>query len=444
MSEEFSIHWLEETIEKILKKRSPQITLSTGKTPSGHIHIGILREIIICDALRRILENKGKLVRFYLFLDDFDAAKRFPNYIDENFKDEHLGKPFSLIPCPFEDCRCESYAKHFGNELISTFNDFGIKNEIIWTFKLYQKREMQDKIKEALDNVDIIKKILKKFILPTLNQKRKNQFIEMQKNWMPVMILCENCNRLQNRNVDGSIIPYRGLSYIKETDEVTYECPACGYKGKVTVYSGKLKLNWRIDWPAKWAIFETTCEPAGKDHSVKGGAYDTGLDICKKVFQYDGPVKLPYEWLRLGDHDMKTSKGIVLTPKTYLNLADPEIYRMLIIRTNPMKHISLRLEEMPQYHDYYERMEDIFYNHDKAESEQELEFYRYIYPIIKIEGIPETKEIKIPFKFLTYFAQLQNIITVGKIYEKALQVIEAQEKDLPFGQFKFLLARTEN
>ncbi|MFX0147013.1 MAG: lysine--tRNA ligase [Candidatus Hodarchaeota archaeon] len=444
MSEEISIHWLEETIEQILKKNASEITLSTGKTPSGHIHIGILREIIICDALRRVFEDMGKNVRFYLFMDDFDAAKRFPAYIDKEFAEKNLGKPFFLIPCPFSDCGCESYAEHFGNELISTFIDFGIKNEIIWSFKLYQKKAMQDKIKLALINVDSIKKILKKFILPTLSDERKQEFIEMQRNWMPVMVLCENCNKLQNINIDGSISPNRVLSYIMEADEVTYECPACNYKGKVSVYSGRLKLNWRIDWPAKWAMFNTTCEPAGKDHSVKGGAYDTGLEICKKIFQYEGPVKLPYEWLRLGDQDMKTSKGIVLTPKTYLELADPEIYRMLINRTNPMKHISLRLEEMTQYHDYFERMEDIFYNNDKAESEQELEFFKYIYPLTKIGKLPEVKPVKVPFKFLTYFTQLQNIITAEKIYEKAIQVVDIKEKDLPFEEFKFLLKRTEN
>ncbi|MFX1413795.1 MAG: lysine--tRNA ligase [Promethearchaeota archaeon] len=444
MSEDFSIHWLEETIEKILKKNPVLITLSTGKTPSGHIHIGILREIIICDALRRIFQEKGRNVKFYLFLDDFDAAKRFPDYIDKDFSEKHLGKPFFLIPCPFKDCHCESYAYHFGNELISTFPDFGVNNEIIWSFNLYQKKEMQDKIKLALIHVNTVKKILKKYILPTLNAERRQEFLEMQKNWMPVMVLCETCNKLQTRNIEGSIIPNRVLTYIKETDEVTYECPACGHKGKISIYSGKLKLNWRVDWPAKWAIFNTTCEPAGKDHSVKGGAYDTGLEICKKVFNYDGPVKLPYEWLRLGDQDMKTSKGIVLTPNTYLELADPEIYRMLILRTNPMKHISLRLEELPQYHDYYERMEDVFYNHDTTESEQELEFCKYIYPLIKIGEVPEIKPARVPFKFLTYFTQLQNIITTEKIYEKTLQVIGVEEKDLPFEEFEFLLKRTEN
>ncbi|MFW9938890.1 MAG: lysine--tRNA ligase, partial [Candidatus Thorarchaeota archaeon] len=356
MNKEFSVHWLEDTVEKILNRDPNIITLSTGKTPSGHIHIGILREVIICDALYRIFEDKGKEVNFYLFMDDFDAAKRFPPYIEEKFQDQHIGKPFALIPCPFKECNCESYAKHFGNELISTFKDFGIKNDIIWTYDLYNTKEMKEKIKIALQNTEKIKKILRKYILPTLDDNKKKLFIEMQKNWMPVMALCEKCGKIQSKKTDGTIKPNRIKKYLEQENKIFYECPACGYKGEFSIYSGRLKLNWRIDWPAKWAIFKTTCEPAGKDHSVKGGAYDTGLEICQEIFDYIGPIKLPYEWLRLGEQDMKTSKGIVFTPKDYLNIADPEIFRMLILRTNPMKHISLRLEEMPQYFDYYERM----------------------------------------------------------------------------------------
>jgi len=444
LSKENSVHWLEETVESISKRNPPEITLSTGKTPSGHIHIGILREILICDALRRIFEEKGKKVNFYLFLDDFDAAKRFPEYIDETFQNEHLGKPFALIPCPFKECGCNSYATHFGNELISTFDDFGIKNKLVWTYELYQEKKMQDKIKLALGNIDKIKKILKKYIFPTLDELKKQEFVKMQQSWMPAMVLCESCNKLQTRGSDGSIRPNRALSYLKESEEVIYECPACGYKGTVSIYSGKLKLNWRIDWPAKWAIFNATCEPAGKDHSVKGGAYDTGLEICQEIFNYEGPLKLPYEWLRLGDQDMKTSKGIVFTPIRYLELADPELYRMLILRTNPMKHISFRIEEIPQYDDYYDYMENIYYFNDKAESKQELEFFLYLYPLSKVNGVPQGKPKKIPFKLLTFLAQIQNILSLEKLYEKVIQTIGELNGFLSLDDFEFLLKRIEN
>ncbi|MCK4687102.1 MAG: lysine--tRNA ligase [Candidatus Lokiarchaeota archaeon] len=446
MSERIYVHWLEEIVDKILVRNESLITLATGKTPSGQTHIGILREIIICDALRRIFEKKGKNVRFFLFLDSLDAAKRFPAYINQEFQEKHKGKPFSLIPCPFKDCGCESYAHHFGNELISTFDDFGIRTEIIWSHNLYKTKKMQEKIKISLENTDKIKKILKKYILPTLDEEKKANFIEMQKNWMPVMAICEKCDKIQHLKKDGFIKPNRILEYFKNEQKVSYICSACGYESELSIYSGRLKLNWRVDWPAKWSIYKTTCEPAGKDHSVKGGAYDTGLELCQEIFEFVGPVKVPYEWLRLGDQDMKTSKGIVFTPKKYLEVADPELYRMLILRTNPIKHISLRIEEYPQYFDYYDKMENIYFSLEDVDNEEEEKFLQYLYPLTKINTIPEVKSFKISLKLLIFLSQLQNILVTEKLYNKVKSIMEKEglKKMISIEEFEFLLNRTEN
>ena len=439
------IHWLEEIIDKIEKRNQETITLATGKTPSGHIHIGILREIIICDALRRQLEEKDHEVRFFLFIDSLDAAKRFPDYIEREFQEKHIGKPFSLIPCPFDDCNCESFAHHFGNELISTFNDFGIRNEIIWTHELYKTKEMKERIKLALENVDKIKKTLKKYILPTLDDDKKEQFLEMQEDWMPVMAICSKCDKIQTRQKDGTILPNRIISYNKNNEEVKYECPVCGNKETVSIYEGDLKLNWRIDWPAKWDIFKTTCEPAGKDHCVKGGSYDTGLEICQKIYDYKGPIKVPYEWLRLGERDMKTSKGIVFTPKKYLEIADPEIFRMLILKTNPMKHISFRIEEFPQYYTYFEKMENIFYSIETLDSKEEKQFFKYLYPLVKTDEIPEEKPPRIPLNLLIFLSQVQNILSLDKLYTKAKEEMgeENLEESINKKEFENLLNRTK-
>ncbi|MFX1277463.1 MAG: lysine--tRNA ligase [Promethearchaeota archaeon] len=441
-----SEHWLEEIKRNLLEKKTSEFTLATGKTPSGHIHVGILREIIICDSLRRILEKEDKKPKVLLFLDSLDAAKRFPEYISSEFQNQHLGKPFAFIPCPFKNCGCESYAHHFGNELISTFKDFGINNEVIWAHELYKTKEMQEKIKIALENNDKIKKILKKYILPTLDDIKKEQFIMTQKKWMPVMVICEKCDKIQYREKGGNIYPNRVIKYDNKKEQVSYECPACGHKAETSIYSGRLKLNWRVDWPAKWAIYGTTCEPAGKDHCVKGGSYDTGLAISKEVFNYEGPVKVAYEWLRLGDRDMKTSKGIVFTPKRYLELGDPEIFRMLILRTDRLKHISLRIEEMPQYYDFFEKMENIFYDPEKSEYKEENIDLKYIYPLVKVKNIKKKKPLQVPFKILSFFSQIQNILSLEKLYGKAKSILghEDLEDIISVEEFKFLLERTKN
>ena len=444
--EDFPVHWVEEIVEEIYSRKPIDITLSTGKTPSGHIHLGILREIIICDALRRIFEYDGKTVNNLLFFDSLDAAKRFPGYISKEFQKKHIGKPFAMIPCPYTDCNCESYAHHFGNELVEAFPHFGIKTEIIWAHELYKTKKMQEMIKIALENTGKIKQILKKYILPTLKEEDKEEFIKMQKNWMPVMVVCENCDRIQYRDSEGSINPNRVKNYFQKDEKVSYKCEACGYDGTISIWSGRLKLNWRVDWPAKWALYTTTCEPAGKDHSVKGGAYDTGIELCQEIYGYDGPVKVPYEWLRLGDKDMGTSKGLVFTPKKYLEIADPKIYRTIILRTTPAKHITFRIEELPQYYDYYERIENLYYEWEHTEDPEESKFVSYIYPLTQIDKVPPTKLKKIPLKLLTFLAQIQNVLSIDKLFEKAEFYMEKHnfEQKLTKEEFKTLLSQTSN
>jgi len=445
LQKEYPIHWLEEIINKILDKNLSEITLATGKTPSGHIHMGILRELIICDSIRRKLEENRKKINFFLFIDSLDAAKRFPEYIDKTFTKKYLGKPFSKIPCPVDETGYNSYADYFGTELISTFKQFGIKVDVIWTHELYQDIIMKDKIRISLNNTDKIKGIVRKNILPTLDERNRKLFIDTQKNWFPAMVICEKCGKMQKIDENGSIKPNRVLSYDKNKDTVSFSCTSCGNSGEIPINKGELKLNWRVDWPAKWAIFKTTCEPAGKDHSVKGGSYDTGLEICKIIFNYDGPIKLSYEWLRLGDQDMKTSKGIIFTPKKYLEIADPEILRMLFLRTPPNKHISFRLEELYQLYDYYEKMENVYYNIEHANSETEEKFLKYIYPLCQTSRISTKKPLRLPFKYLTTIVQLKTILKIEGIYEKAKKILRYKgfDENLPFNDFETQLNRAQ-
>ena len=84
-----------------------------------------------------------------------------------------------MIPCPYTDCKCESWAYHFGNELMETFPDFGIEITVIWSHELYKTKKMQEQIKIALENTEKIKEILRKFILPTLKEELKKEFVDI-------------------------------------------------------------------------------------------------------------------------------------------------------------------------------------------------------------------------------------------------------------------------
>ncbi|MBN2149828.1 MAG: lysine--tRNA ligase [Candidatus Lokiarchaeota archaeon] len=425
----FGIHWLDDVKREVLARDPDVYTLSTGKTPSGSIHLGILREITICDSLKRLLVAEGKKVRFLLFFDSLDAAKKFPPYIPSEFK-VHLGKPFSDIPCPVKGCGCESYAHHWGNELSATFEAFGLTPEVIWTHELYQTPAMKGQIKVALDNTSTLREIITKNITQTIDEESGAAYQEQMQNWFPAMVVCSRCGTTQfyDKKAD-KIFPNRIVAYHADTGEVEYECPnpRCNNKERVKIDSPstRLKMNWRVDWPAKWSLFKTTLEPAGKDHATPGGSYDTGLEICRKVYGYEGPVKLGYEWLRLGDADMGTSKGKTFTPAEYLAIGGlPEAFRHVIIKTKASTHISFRVENMPQMFEDYEKFERIHYGIDKPADDADAEATRYMYPLTQVKAAAPEMPGRIPFKYAVVMAQIREILDEGIVIDKCNEMVK--------------------
>lgn len=417
-SNDFPNHWIERIIQNIDARHPKEINLATGKTPSGHIHLGIMRELLICEAIRKKYSQRSIPVKFRLFMDSLDAAKRFPSYIPPKYAEKNLGKPFALIPNPFDPSDNQSYAEYFGNELAQTFTEIGINAELVWSDKLYKTDEMKEKIRIGLKKNDLVKEIVAKYLTKSMTEEQKGEYLQQQKTWMGAMVICEKCQSTQKKQKDGTITPNRVLNYLEETDECVYHCPSCGYEGKVTVESGLVKLNWRLDWPAKWTIFNTICEPAGKDHCTPGGSYDTGLELCQKIYGYEGPIKVAYEWLRLGDRDMKTSKGIVFTPAKFLEMSEAKILRMLIYQANPNKHISIRIEEMEQYYNEFQRIERIYYDLESAASENEYREIKYIFPLIIPGELKPELKYQIPFRLITILAQLTPILKEEGIIAK--------------------------
>lgn len=111
-----------------------------------------------------------------------------------------------------------------------------------------------------------------------------------------------------------------------------------------------------------------------------------------------------------------------------------------------MKHISFRIEEIPQYYDYFEKMENIYYNIEMGDSEKERIFLRYLYPLTKINDVPNKKPYKIPLKLLIFLSQVQNILSIEKLYAKVKSVMEPQnfERMISIEDFRVLLQRTKN
>ncbi|RLE50268.1 MAG: lysine--tRNA ligase [Candidatus Methanomethylicota archaeon] len=413
--------WLLDIADQILARKEEKVVLSTGKTPSGPIHIGSQRELFICDSLKRILTRKGVETQLIFIVDSFDPLKSIPAGLEvsADFSD-NIGRPMCDVPDPYGCHR--SYAEHFAQEFIEKQVKFGVEMDVIYSHELYSREEMKEAIRTALRKLDILKEIRRKFIAPTLDKEHLAKFEQEEIFWTPAMVVCPKCGMLAPK-VKGEVKPNRVLSYEDSRDLVRYKCNYCGYEGEETVEKGRIKLSWRVDWAAKWSIFKVTCEPAGKDHCVKGGAYDMALEVSEKIFGYKGPIKVAYEWLTLGEHAMKTHKGIVFTPAEWLSVAPPEALRMFMLSFDPMRHISFVPSRIPEIVDEFDHLERFYYGlerrEDFSESEEEV---KMLYEMsLSTSYVRDKPLVRLPYKFAIYLIQLEDMLGMDKILEKSIK-----------------------
>ena len=308
-------HWADTVAEDALKLGKHHIVAS-GITPSGHIHIGNMREVVTADAAYRALLDRGADAELIYIADNFDPLRKVYPFLPESYA-EHVGKPLSETPCPCGECK--NYAEHFLKPFFEALELLGIRPKVYRVDELYKKGAYAEAIKTALIKRDEIARIIEKLTGKTTAP-----------DWSPFNPVCSSCGRVTTTKVTG---------FDADAETVDYTCD-CGHSGTVSMKGGG-KLTWRVDWPSRWKILGVTVEPFGKDHASKGGSYDTGMRISKEIYGHEPPHPIVYEWIMLGKKGaMSSSTGVVVSISDMLKVVPPEILRYLIIRTKPEKHSS--------------------------------------------------------------------------------------------------------
>lgn len=333
--------WVDQIVQEVLAKNlKDHYVVTDWKTPSGHIHMGALRSLIIHGSITRGLIEKGKKVTWQYGFEDMDPMDSLPIYLPQTYR-QYFGKPLATIPSPVQDH--ESYAQYYAEEFQEVFNSLDEFPKIVSTYKLYKDGVFNNVINTALDKAGLIKSIY----LRITNKKQPED-------WFPVQMVCENCGRIGTTRAyawDG-----KAISYICEKGWVKYT-EGCGFEGKGSPFDGNAKLPWRVEWPAKWFIFKTDIECAGKDHHTKGGSNDMALAIVEEVFKWPRPYTFPHEFFLLGGKKMSSSKGIGSQAKEIADATPPELLRILMIMTRPNRAINFTPagDTIPRLYDQYDK-----------------------------------------------------------------------------------------
>lgn len=382
--------WADELALKLKERKLPLEWVDDMKTPSGRIHIGALRGVVVHDlAFKALTEAEVKAKYTYVF-DNHDPMDGLPVYLPREKYEKYLGMPLYKIPSPEKGH--ESFASYYAEEFREVFNKIGCQPEIIWATELYESGRVNDLIKECLDKTDIIKGIYKELY------KR-----ELANDWYPFQVYCEGCGKVSTTKVgkwDGEKVSYEcrieGLDWTK----------GCGKKSSVSPFSSKGhvagKLPWKIEWAVKWKIIGVTVEGAGKDHMSKGGSHDLASLICKKVIDYPVPHPIPYEWFLVGGRKMSTSKGVGSSAGDMLEILPPELLRFLMVKTKINEAINFdpEGETIPKLFDEYYEYADHFFSGKKDDYARAFELSQL--------GEPE-KPPAVKFSTLAQWVQMPNM-----------------------------------
>ena len=382
------MHWVDVVAEKLLAKGKNH-TIASGTSISGMIHIGNAGDVIMADAIRRAVNEKGGNAKLIWIMDDMDPLRKVPPQLPPEFK-KFIGAPVSDLP--WDDK--ENFVQHSIKPFIASLAKMGVKPEIISGTTMYKSGQYAESARIAIEKADRVRQIFKEI-----------SGAEKPADWLPFDPICPKCGKIATTDAieykDGKVhYICRGGVAGKERIE------GCGDEGWLSLDKGK--LTWRVEWPARWKILGVTCEPFGKEHSASGGSYDTCKIIVKEIFGYDPPEPVLYEHILVDGQKMSKSLGNIVTLEEMLEVVKPEILRFFFFRTKATKHkdFNIKTDILPMVEEY-EHVERLYFGIEQPSPAEDLAEMKRIYEFAQIEKA-QKEYFQVPYRHLATIMQIRN------------------------------------
>ena len=403
------MQWLNKVADEAVKAHPDgEILVSSGVSPSGVYHVGTLREVLTADAIMLILRERGREARHVHVVDDLDPLRKIPAGVPEDFQ-KYFG--MSLIDVPAPDGKAASWADYYFKDFAKSAKQLGLEMEVMRSHKKYQTGFFVPAIEKVLEKIDQARQVI------TQVSGR-----ELDENWSPIQI--KEDSYLKSRR-------FLGIDTAKKT--VSYE-DKTGAERQTSYAKGDVKLYWRLDWPARWWLLGVDVEPFGRDHATKGGSYDTGVGLMKKIFADKPPLPVPYNFINRTGQTKKMSKsaGDTLAVSDMLGILPPEVLRYFVLRYAPDK--LLFFDETDGLVKLIDDFAELLAKDNKTDDEQQL-------VRISLGNIPQTTISNIPFSHLvaSYQAALKDANNTLEIIRRTEHkaVVEAQEETIK-NELKFI------
>lgn len=278
------------------------VTFQCGYGASGLPHMGTFGEVARPSMVRSAfqeLTNHGIPTRLIVFSDDMDAMRRIPDNVpNRELLELDLNKPVTSVRDPFG--LYDSFGAYNNARLLSFLDGFKFDYEFMSATDTYRSGQLDEVLLNVLANFDSIQDI----ILPTLGEERRATYSP----FLPISPVTGHVLQVPTleHNVNNGTIVFR--------DED-------GSLVETTVTGGNVKLQWRLDWAARWVALGVDYEMSGKDlaDSVRMSTR------IARVLGATPPETFYYElFMDEDNHKISKSKGNGLTMEQWLRYGTPE------------------------------------------------------------------------------------------------------------------------
>jgi lysyl-tRNA synthetase class 1 len=322
------------------------VVFQCGYGASGLPHMGTFgeaaRPTMVRTAFRALTEDAIP-TRLIVFSDDMDGLRKIPeNVPNRAMLEEDRDKPVTAVRDPFGEH--ESFGAHNNARLLAFLDGFGFDYDFHSATDCYTSGRFDAVLLRVLERFDAIQAIM----LPTLGEERRATY-------SPFLPISPKTGRVLQaptleRNLD------KGTIVFADEDGTRTEVPVTG---------GRVKLQWRPDWAARWTALGVDYEMSGKDlvDSVR-----VSNRVCKALGG-EPPEAFHYElFMDENNQKISKSKGNGLTMEEWLRYGTPASLAYYM-QQSPKSAKRLYFDVIPKATDEYLQQLDA-YNRVQAETGQ--------------------------------------------------------------------------
>jgi lysyl-tRNA synthetase class 1 len=274
--------------------------LETGYGPSGLPHIGTFGEVARTSFVKHAFQClTGLDAKICAFSDDRDGLRKVPDNIpNKDMVAKYLGYPLTDVPDPF-GCH-GSFGEHNNCKLMEFLDSFGFEYEFQSSTNLYKNGKFNDVLLKVLHHHEEILEVM----LASLREERAATY-------SPFLPISPKTGRVLQVAIE---------KYNKNAGTILFR-DEDGSQTELPVTDGHCKMQWKVDWAARWMALGVDYEMAGKD-------LIDSVTLSSKICRIIGgipPTGFNYElFLDEDGKKISKSKGNGIGVDEWLRYAPPE------------------------------------------------------------------------------------------------------------------------